>query len=125
LQPFLVGFLRIASLYFIFLFFIFGKKNEFWGITQNWVMTIVIFNQVYNMGDNADSLKLLSLSSKRKIQYYYEYFSNEYVCQNKKYREGINTCNSRVCVNESTSNEFKGDYYSKLENVSELQYHKA
>jgi hypothetical protein len=35
----LVGFLRIASLYFIFLFFIFGKKDEFWGITQNWVMT--------------------------------------------------------------------------------------
>jgi hypothetical protein len=40
LQPFLIGFLRIASLYFIFLFFIFGKKNEFWGITQNWVMTV-------------------------------------------------------------------------------------
>jgi hypothetical protein len=40
LQPFLVGFLRIASLYFIFLFFVFGKKNEFWGITQNWVMTV-------------------------------------------------------------------------------------
>jgi hypothetical protein len=40
LQPFLIGSLRIASLYFIFLFFIFGKKNEFWGITQNWVMTV-------------------------------------------------------------------------------------
>jgi len=42
LQPFLVGFLRIASLYFIFLIFL-GKekkKNEFWGITQNWVMTV-------------------------------------------------------------------------------------
>jgi hypothetical protein len=38
LQPFLVGFLRIASLYFIYFIF-FGKKNEFWGITQNWVMT--------------------------------------------------------------------------------------
>jgi hypothetical protein len=38
LQPFLVGFLRIASLYFIFLIFIL-KKSEFWGITQNWVMT--------------------------------------------------------------------------------------
>jgi hypothetical protein len=42
LQPFLVGFLRIASLYFIFyfLFFLFfWERNEFWGITQNWVMT--------------------------------------------------------------------------------------
>jgi len=38
LQPFLVGFLRIASLYFIFLIFIL-KKSDFWGITQNWVMT--------------------------------------------------------------------------------------
>jgi hypothetical protein len=46
LQPFLVGFLRIASLYFIFyfLFFIlfFWEKNEFWGITQNWVMTMIM-----------------------------------------------------------------------------------
>jgi len=49
LQPFLVGFLRIASLYFIFYFLFifiyllfFWKKNEFWGITQNWVMTICI-----------------------------------------------------------------------------------
>jgi hypothetical protein len=38
LQPFLVGFLRIASLYFIIFFF--EKKSEFWGITQNWVMTV-------------------------------------------------------------------------------------
>jgi hypothetical protein len=45
LQPFLVGFLRIASLYFIFLFFIFGKKDEFWGITQNWVMTMTMEHQ--------------------------------------------------------------------------------
>jgi len=41
LQPFLVGFLRIASLYFIlfYIFLFFWEKNEFWGITQNWVMT--------------------------------------------------------------------------------------
>jgi len=42
LQPFLVGFLRIASLYFIFLIFIL-KKSDFWGITQNWVMTGSMF----------------------------------------------------------------------------------
>jgi len=44
LQPFLVGFLRIASLYFFilfyFIFYFFWEKNEFWGITQNWVMTV-------------------------------------------------------------------------------------
>jgi hypothetical protein len=40
LQPFLVGFLRIASLYFIFFFIL--KKSEFWGITKNWVMTLVV-----------------------------------------------------------------------------------
>jgi len=27
-------------LFFYFGFFYFGKKNEFWGITQNWVMTV-------------------------------------------------------------------------------------
>jgi len=27
-------------LFFLFWFFYFGKKSEFWGITQNWVMTI-------------------------------------------------------------------------------------
>jgi hypothetical protein len=46
LQPFLVSFLRIASLYFIFfilVFFLFWKKkSDFWGITQNWVMTFGI-----------------------------------------------------------------------------------
>jgi hypothetical protein len=31
--------------------------------------------------------------------------------------------NNRVCVKGSTSNEFKVDYYEKLEDVIELQYH--
>jgi hypothetical protein len=54
LQPFLIGSLRIASLYFIFLFFIFGKKNEFWGITQNWVMTEMMMMMMIfiNWGEN-------------------------------------------------------------------------
>jgi len=46
LQPFLVSFLRIASLYFIlflfWFFFILEKKSDFWGITQNGVMTFGI-----------------------------------------------------------------------------------
>ena len=33
-------FLHVATLYFIFFIFIL-KKSEFWGITQNWVMTMM------------------------------------------------------------------------------------
>jgi len=41
--PFFAAFLGWLSphcqpLFYLFYFF-FGKKNEFWGITQNWVMT--------------------------------------------------------------------------------------
>jgi hypothetical protein len=31
--------------YFIICFLFFWEKNEFWGITQNWVMTGVIVSQ--------------------------------------------------------------------------------
>ena len=41
----------------------------------------------------------------------------------KEYGEGGNTYNSGVCVKGSTFNEFEVDYYSKLEEVIELQYH--
>jgi hypothetical protein len=65
LQPFLVGFLRIASLYFIFYFLFifiyflfFWEKNEFWGITQNWVMTIcIIFFQKKSVKKKEEKLQ--------------------------------------------------------------------
>jgi len=37
-----VCFLHVVSLYFIFLIFILKKEIDFWGITQNWVMTFGI-----------------------------------------------------------------------------------
>jgi hypothetical protein len=33
------------------------------------------------------------------------------------------TYDSEICVKGSTSNEFEVDYYGKLEEVIELQYH--
>jgi hypothetical protein len=36
-------FLNVASLYFIF-FILILKKGDFWGITQNWVMTNIILS---------------------------------------------------------------------------------
>jgi hypothetical protein len=45
------------------------------------------------------------------------------VFHTKKYRHGRKTYNSEVCVKRSTSNKFKVDYYGKLEEVIELQYH--
>jgi hypothetical protein len=41
----------------------------------------------------------------------------------EKYKQGIKKYNNEVCVKGSTSNEFKVDYYRKLEEVIELQYH--
>jgi hypothetical protein len=36
-----VCFLHVSSLYFIFFIFILKKEIDFWGITQNWVMTSI------------------------------------------------------------------------------------
>jgi len=76
---------------------------------------VVICNQVYNIGGNTMSLKLLYLGPKRKIRCYNGYFINGYVFYIEDYREGGNTYNSGVCVNESIFNEFEVDYYGKLE----------
>jgi hypothetical protein len=77
------------------------------------------------MGGNADSLKLLYLGPKKKVQCYNGYFINGYIFHTEEYGEGRNTYNSKVCVKESTFNEFKADYYGRLEKVMELQYHRA
>jgi len=41
----------------------------------------------------------------------------------KEYRQSRKTYNNDVCVKGSTSSEFEVDYYGKLEEVIELQYH--
>jgi hypothetical protein len=46
-----------------------------------------------------------------------------YVFHTEEYRHGRKTYNSGVCIKGSTSSEFEVDYYSRLEEVIELQYH--
>jgi len=76
------------------------------------------------MGMSASiSLSLLSLGPERKVKCYNEYFVNGYVFHIEEYGHGIKTYNSSVCVKESTCSEFEVDYYGKLEEVVELQYH--
>ena len=76
------------------------------------------------MGDSvAISLSLLSLSPERKVKCYNEYFVNGYVFHTQEYGHGRKTCNSVVCIKGSTSSEFEVDYYGRLEEVIELQYH--
>jgi hypothetical protein len=41
----------------------------------------------------------------------------------KKYDNARKAYNSEVCVKRSTFNKFEVDYYDKLEEVIELQYH--
>jgi len=76
------------------------------------------------MGGNASgSLNLLCLDPERKVKYYNMYFINGYVFHIKDYGQNRKICNNKVCVNESTFNEFEVDYYGKLEEVIELQYY--
>jgi len=42
-QPLFYFYFFIFFIFFLFFLFFFGKKNEFWGITQNWVMTVAPF----------------------------------------------------------------------------------
>ena len=69
------------------------------------------------------SLSLLRLDPKRKVKCYNVYFVNKYVFHTKEYEHERNTYNSGVCVKGSTCNEFEVDYYGKLEEVVEMQYH--
>jgi hypothetical protein len=52
-----------------------------------------------------------------------EYFVNGYVFHTEEYGHGKKTYNSGVCIKGSTSSEFEVDYYGRLEEVIELQYH--
>jgi hypothetical protein len=74
-------------------------------------------------GSAAISLSLLSLSPERKVKCYNEYFINGYVFQTEEYGHRRNTYNSGVCIKGSTFSEFEVDYYGRLKEVIELQYH--
>jgi hypothetical protein len=71
----------------------------------------------------AKSLSLLSLGPERKIKCYNGYFINGYVFHTEEYEYGRKTYNNGVCVKGSTSSELEVDYYGRLEEVVELQYH--
>ena len=57
------------------------------------------------------------------VKCYNKYFVNGYVFYIEEYEHGRKTYNSGVCVKGSTSSEFEVDYYGKLEEIIELQYH--
>ena len=74
-------------------------------------------------GSVAILLSLLSLSPKRKVKCFNEYFINGYVFYTREYRHGRKTYNNGVCIKGSTCSEFAVDYYGRLQEVVELEYH--
>jgi hypothetical protein len=78
--------------------------------------------QVYKLKGNVSvTLFILSLGPERKVKCYNGYFADGYVFHTEEYE--LSTHNNRVCVKGSTSNEFRIDYYGKLKEIIELQYH--
>ena len=76
------------------------------------------------MGRSATkSLSSLSLGPERKVKCYNGYFVIGYVFHTEEYGHGRKTYNNGVFVKGSTSSELKVDYYGRLEEVVELQYH--
>ena len=76
------------------------------------------------MGRSAPkSLSSLSLGPEKKCKFYNGYFVNGYVFHTEEYGQGRKTYNCGVCVKGSTSSELEVDYYGRLEEVVELQYH--
>jgi hypothetical protein len=71
----------------------------------------------------AKSLSSLSLGLERKVKCYNGYFVNGYVFHTEEYGHEKKTYNNGVCVKGSTSSELEVDYYGRLEEVVELQYH--
>jgi len=87
-------------------------------------LLLYITYNVYQMGRSAaKSLSSLSLGPKRKVKCYNGYFVNGYVFHTEEYGHGRKTYNNGVCVKGSTSSELEVDYYGRLEEVIELQYH--
>jgi hypothetical protein len=87
-------------------------------------LLMYITYKVYQMGRSAPkSLSWLSLGPERKVKYYNGYFVNGYVFHTEEYGHGRKTYTSGVCVKGFTSSELEVDYYGRLEEVIELQYH--
>ena len=81
--------------------------------------------QVYKLGRNASiTFSSLSLGPKKNMKCYNEYFINEHLYHTEEYGHGRKTYNNKVRVKGLTSIEFEVDYYRKLEEIIELQYHR-
>ena len=72
---------------------------------------------------DAKPLSSLSLGPERKVKCYNGYFVNGYVFHIEEYRHRRKTYNNGVCAKGSISNELKVDYYGRLEEIIEMQYH--
>ena len=97
--------------------------HQYYRILGYWLLLYLIY-KVYQIGGSAAiSLSLLSLGPERKVKCYNGYFVNGYVYHTEEYGHGRKTYNNGICVKESTCSEFEVDYYGKLEEVVELQYH--
>jgi len=84
---------------------------------------IVILYELYQLwGHASGSLNLLCLGPERKINAITSISSID-VFYTEEHGHGRMIYNSRICVKGSTYNEFEDDYYKKLEEVNELQYH--
>jgi len=87
-------------------------------------LLMYITYKVYQMRRSATkSLSSLSLGPERKVKCYNGYFVNGYVFHTEEYGHRRKTYNNGVCVKGSTSSELEVDYYGRLEEVIELQYH--
>jgi hypothetical protein len=76
------------------------------------------------MGDSdVISLSLQSLSPERKVKCYKGYFVNGYVFHTEEYGHERKTYNNNIYITGSTCSDFEVDYYGKVEEVVELQYH--
>jgi len=85
---------------------------------------VVHYIKVYQMGRSvAQSLSSLNLGFERKVKCYNGYFVNGYVFHTEEYGYGRKTYNNGFCVKGSISSELEVDYYGRLGEVVELQYH--
>jgi len=95
-------------------------------ILHNVRLLIIVVFDIQGLSNGRSAAILLSLQSlgpERKVKCYNGYFVNGYVFHTEEYGHGRMTYNNSVCIKESTCSEFEVDYYEKLKEVVELQYH--
>jgi len=100
-----------------------SKKTKIYQEKQTLVVSKHLPIEIRTDHGNETSVYTLSLGPQRKCKCYNEYFVNGYVFHTEEYGQGKKTYNNGVCVKGSTSSELEVDYYGRLEEVVELQYH--